>query len=264
MSSSLMPTLFVSHGSPMIMLEQSPARDFLESLVQSLPRPKAILIASAHFETTEPALSADASPQMIYDFGGFPRPLFEMTYPAPGSPALAQQAVELLTAAGIKAGAKTNRGYDHGTWTPLKLMFPQADIPIVQISIQTHSDPTHHIAMGRALSPLREQGVLIMGSGTLTHNLYAFMQVRNQPHYPTPDWVSGFGNWVQKVAESGDVEAMVRYRQEAPYFKENHPSDDHFLPFPFAMGAAGQGAKGQRIHTSAQSGVMLMDAYRFD
>ncbi len=264
MSHSLMPTLFVSHGSPMIMLEQSPARDFLSSLAQSLPRPRAILIASAHFDSREPALSADVQPQMIYDFGGFPRPLYEITYPAPGAPALAQEAVDLLKAAGLPAHLKTNRGFDHGTWTPLKLMYPQADIPIVQLSIQSHSDPAHHIAMGKALRGLRAKDILIMGSGTLTHNLYAFMQVRNAPDTPTPVWVSDFGNWVQKVAESGDTSSMARYRQLAPYFKENHPTDDHFLPFPFVMGAAGEGAQGKRIHTSAQSGIMLMDAYRFD
>jgi len=248
----------------MYALEPNRFTDAWAALGKTLKRPDAILVISAHWVTRGTWVTAMKNPKTIHDFGGFPRPLYEITYPAPGAPALAQEAVDLLKAAGLPAHLKTNRGFDHGTWTPLKLMYPQADIPIVQLSIQSHSDPAHHIAMGKALRGLRAKDILIMGSGTLTHNLYAFMQVRNAPDTPTPVWVSDFGNWVQKVAESGDTSSMARYRQLAPYFKENHPTDDHFLPFPFVMGAAGEGAQGKRIHTSAQSGIMLMDAYRFD
>ncbi len=257
------PTVFVSHGSPMIMLEPSPARDFLESYGRELGKPKAILICSAHYETGEPRLSADRKPRMIYDFGGFPKPLYEIVYDAPGDPALATRAAEMLRAAGHSAAPMTNRGYDHGTWTPLKLMYPDADVPVVQISIQPDAGAAHHVALGRALGPLRDEGVLIMGSGTATHNLYAYSQVRRVPNFPTPPWVSEFGDWMQKTAEACDLDAVSNYRKTAPYARENHPTEDHFLPLPFAMGAAGDGAKGKRVHASTQSGVMLMDVYAF-
>lgn len=264
MTETRFPTVFVSHGSPMIMLENSEARDFLQQFGKQLGRPKAILMCSAHFETGEPRLSADQNPEMIYDFGGFPRPLYEIKYPAPGEPSLARRAVDVLKAAGYRAAPMTNRGYDHGTWTPLALMYPQADIPVVQISIQPHAGGAHHVALGRALAPLRDEGVLIMGSGTLTHNLYAYSQVRRMPDYPTPEWVSRFGDWVREKAEAGATDEIADYLKSAPFARENHPSDDHFLPLPFAMGAAGEGAKGKRQHTSNQSGVMLMDAYTFN
>ncbi len=263
MSQTRLPSVFVSHGSPMIMLENSTAREFLKDFGHTLGKAKAILMCSAHFETGEPRLSADAHPEMIYDFGGFPKPLYEIVYPAPGDPALAAKAVAMLKTAGYRAAPITNRGYDHGTWTPLKLMYPDADVPVVQISIQPQAGAAHHVALGRALEPLRDEGVLIVGSGTMTHNLYAYSQVRRFPDYPTPEWVSRFGDWVHEKAEAGAVDDIADYLKLAPYARENHPSEDHFLPLPFAMGAAGEGAKGKRVHTSEQSGVMLMDAYTF-
>lgn len=148
-----MPSLFVSHGSPMTAIQPSPARDFFLTVAQDLPRPSAILIATAHFESEAPLLSADASPQMIYDFGGFPRPLFEIVYPAPGAPDLAARATQLLRDTGYKAQAVIHRGFDHGTWVPLSLMYPQADIPVVQISVQTELGSAHHVALGKALAP---------------------------------------------------------------------------------------------------------------
>ena len=166
------PAVYVSHGSPMVILNNTVATEFLRGYGRELGKPKAILIATAHFETRAPALSADAHPAMIYDFGGFPKALFEMTYPAPGDPALAQRAAGLLEAAGIKAYPVEGRGYDHGTWAPLKLMYPDADIPVVQLSVQPHMGGAHHVAMGQALAPLRDEGVLVMGSGSMTHNLY--------------------------------------------------------------------------------------------
>ena len=263
MTTAPFPTLFVSHGSPMIMLEQSPARDFLEAYGRELGKPKAIVIASAHFESAEPRVSADAKPAMIYDFGGFPKPLYEFVYRAPGDPALAGRVVDLLSAAGHRAAPLNNRGYDHGTWTPLMLMYPDGDVPVVQVSIQPEAGAAHHVALGRALAPLRDEGVLLMGSGTATHNLYVYSQVRRVPNFPTPAWVADFGAWMKEKAEAGDAEAIGNYRKLAPHARENHPTEDHFLPLPFAMGAAGEGTKGERVHASTQSGVMLMDVYAF-
>jgi 4,5-DOPA dioxygenase extradiol len=257
------PTLFVSHGSPMVMLENSAARDFLSGFGRELGTPKAVIVASAHFEARAPVLTADRKPEMIYDFGGFPRELYEMSYPAPGSPELAARAVDLLGAAGVKAYAVEHRGFDHGTWVPLKLMYPDADIPVVQLSIQTHLGGAHHVALGRALAPLREDGVLIMGSGSITHNLYELMRTRGALDAPAPKWVVEFDEWVRERIEAGALDDIANAMERAPFGHENHPSAEHYLPLPFAMAAAGEGARGERVHSSCQYGVLMMDAYAF-
>ncbi len=263
MSNAKFPTIYVSHGSPMVMLENTAARDFLSGYGKTLGKPKAILVATAHFEARTPLLTADAKPEMIYDFGGFPQALFEMTYPAPGSPQLADRAAGMLVAAGFDAHPVTGRGYDHGTWVPLKLMFPDADIPVVQVSIQTNLGGAHHVALGRALAPLRDEGVLIVGSGSITHNLREYMRTRAPLDAPPPDWVKTFDLWVREKVEAGALDDIARYLERAPFARENHPSAEHYLPLPFAMAAAGEGARGECVHTSCQYGVLMMDAYAF-
>jgi 4,5-DOPA dioxygenase extradiol len=208
----------------MILLGDTPARDFLSGFGQELGRPKAILIASAHFESRTPVLSADAAPAMIYDFGGIPRPLFEMQYHAPGAPDFAQRAAHLLGEAGIGAQPISNRGFDHGTWVPLKLMYPEADIPVVQISVQTQLSAAHHIAMGRALQPLREEGVLIIGSGSLTHNLYELR--REGGDLPPPEWVSGFADWTHEVLAEGREGDLADWAELAPFARHLEKSRD--------------------------------------
>lgn len=257
-----MPSLFVSHGSPMTAVQPSPAREFFLRFAAELPRPEAILIATAHFESEAPLLSADAAPEMIYDFGGFPKPLFEIVYPAPGAPDLARRATERLRDAGYGAHAVTGRGFDHGTWVPLHLMYPQADIPVVQISVQPEQGAGHHLALGEALAPLREEGVLIVGSGSLTHNLWELSRSGRDMNAPVRDWVRDFTEWVAQKVEAGSVEDIADYRTRAPFARENHPRDEHFLPLPFAMGA-GAGAKGKRVHASYGYGLLAMDAYLF-
>lgn len=257
-----MPSLFLSHGSPMTAIQPSAARDFLMRAAGDLPRPDAILIATAHFESRTPLLSADEKPEMIYDFGGFPRPLYDIEYAAPGSPALAERAAQVLHGAGYDAFAVTSRGYDHGTWVPLTLMYPAADVPVVQLSIQPEQGSAYHLALGRALAPLRDEGVLIIGSGSLTHNLYELSRSGREPGAPVRDWVAAFTDWIADKVEAGSEEDIADYRVRAPYARENHPRDEHFLPLPFAMGA-GLGAKGRRIHASYDYGLLAMDAYLF-
>lgn len=257
-----MPALFVSHGSPMTAIQPSPARAFLTTCAARLPRPSAILIATAHFESSAPLVSADDRPAMIYDFGGFPKPLFEIQYGAPGAPALASRAVELLQAAGYPAHPVANRGFDHGTWVPLCLMYPGAEIPVVQISVQPHEGAEHHMKLGRALAPLRDEGVLIVGSGSLTHNLYELSRSGRDVNAPVRDWVRAFTDWIADKVESGCADDIANYRELAPYARENHPRDEHFLPLPFAMGA-GSGDRAQRIHASYDYGLLAMDAYQF-
>jgi 4,5-DOPA dioxygenase extradiol len=254
-------TLFISHGSPMLAIQPSPARDFLASYGKSNPKPRAIVIASAHFETDRPAVVADAHPDMIYDFGNFPQALYEIVYPAPGEPSVAMKVAQLLDDAGLAPGVATNRGFDHGTWVPLSLMYPEAEIPVVQVSLQPHLGAAHHVALGRALEPLRHEDILVIGSGTASHNLREYY-VNGRSNGAPPEWVTSFDAWVREKALAGDADALADYRATAPFAKRNHPSEEHFLPIHVALGAAGQGARGELLHSS-YDGILSMDAYAF-
>lgn len=258
-----MPSLFVSHGSPMLPLTEAPARQFLMDLGRSLPRPKAILVISAHWETDAPEVNAVATNETIYDFYGFPRALYELSYPAPGAPALAEAIAAQLAAAGLPATIDRNRGLDHGAWVPLLLMYPQADIPVLQLSIQTPRGPKYHLDLGRALAPLRDQGVLIIGSGSFTHNLGEFRLRRPELNAPALPWVDTFADWVHEATIAGRVDDLLHYRARAPFADKNHPTDEHFLPLFAALGAAGEGARAERLHDSANYGVLRMDVYAF-
>ena len=260
--SNRLPTLFISHGSPMLALIDSPARRFLASLGKSLPRPKAILLASAHWEADRvPAVSLAEHPKTIHDFGGFPPALFAIEYPAPGAPALAERAAGLLEQAGYAVERSPERGLDHGAWVPLRLMYPQADIPVTQLSILRGTTPAGHAKMGIALTALRDEGVLVIGSGSLTHNLSEF---RGQGvDAPVPSWVSDFGAWMNTMLDEQQRAALLDYRRQAPYAERNHPTEEHLLPLFVAMGAAGDAAKAERIHASYEYGVLAMDVYAF-
>ncbi len=251
------PSLFISHGAPNLVLYDSPTRDFLRDLGGRLPRPQAILLMSAHFETPAPTFEAGEQPGMIYDFGGFEPELYRMTYPAPGAPELALRAYGLAEKAGLAPQISKGRGYDHGAWIPLMLLYPQADIPVVTLSVQPRADGAHHLALGRALAPLREEGVLIVGSGGATHNLRAFFGGGEE----TPQWVKSFNDWLFAHAEAGDEAAIAQWRL-GPDALRNHPTPEHFQPFPFAFGAGGPGAKGRRLFHD-YVGPISLDAYAF-
>jgi 4,5-DOPA dioxygenase extradiol len=247
----------------MLALQDSPARRFLQGLGQSLPRPKAIVVVSAHWETAgAPAVSLAAQPETIHDFGGFPQALFDMRYPAGGAPEVAERAASLFEAAGIAVGRSASRGLDHGAWVPLSLMYPDADVPVMQVSLVRGASPATHEKLGQALAQLRHEGVLVIGSGSLTHNLYEF---RGQPvNAPAPQWVSEFERWMRERLEANDTAALLDYRKQAPSATENHPTEEHLLPLFVAMGAAGAGAKAQLLHSSFEHGVLAMDAYAFN
>ena len=248
----------------MLALTPSPAQQFLRTLGSELPKPKSAVVISAHFTTREPAVVSDPQPEMIYDFGGFPAELYEVTYPAPGGPERAEEVARLVTAAGMPGTAIAQRGFDHGTWVPLSLIWPDADVPIVQLSMQPHKDAAHHLALGRAIASLRERDILVIGTGAMTHNLRELMGGGMKPiDAPPEDWAVAFADWIADRAAAGAVEDLVRYRDRAPSAARAHPSDDHFLPFFVALGAAGEGAKGERIHASIEYGALAMDAYRF-
>jgi 4,5-DOPA dioxygenase extradiol len=257
-----LPALFVSHGSPMLALQDSPARRFLQALGKTLPRPKAIVAVSAHWETSGgPAVSLAPRPATIHDFGGFPRALFEVQYPAPGALDAAERAAALLEAADVPVGRSADRGLDHGAWVPLRLMYPDADIPVAQLSVVRGAGPAVHERIGRALGALREEGVLVLASGSLTHNLYEFGG--QDVDAPVPDWVSGFEAWMKARLESSDRAALLDYREAAPDAVRNHPTDEHLLPLFVAMGAAGPDAKATQLHASFEHGILAMDAYAF-
>ncbi len=256
-----MQTLFLSHGAPTLPLTDAPAREFLRRLGPSIERPSAILVVSAHWETAGPVVSSVAWNDTIHDFYGFPRALYDLRYPAPGAPELAGRVAGLLDAAGFGCEIDARRGLDHGAWVPLLLMYPGADIPVLQLSIQTARGPQYHLRLGRALAALREQGVLIIGSGSFTHDLSEFRG--HGANDPAPAWVDGFADWFDAALVGARVDELLDYRARAPFAVKNHPSEEHLLPLFVALGAAGDGARVERLHASAMHGVLRMDVYRF-
>jgi 4,5-DOPA dioxygenase extradiol len=249
----MFPAIFVSHGSPTLPFDDVPARDFLRGLGAKLGTPKAVLVASAHWDTPAPALNAVERNATIHDFYGFPKPLYELRYEAPGAPALAERAAALLDGASLD----TERGLDHGAWVPLMLMYPGADIPVLQLSVQSRMGAAHHIALGRALAPLREEGVLVLGSGGFVHNLRTI----DWNGGPEPEWSRAFAQWTHEKLVARDEAALADYRRRAPQAAEAHPTEEHFMPLFVAYGAGG--AKVERLHTSATFGSLRMDAYSF-
>ena len=259
-----LPSLFVSHGAPNLVIDTIPATGFLKAYSRTLDTPRAIVVASAHFEAEPARVSADAAPEMIYDFRGFEPELYELVYPAPGDAELAAKVVGLLRGCGIDAELEHGRGFDHGTWVPLMLMYPGAEVPVVQLSVSPALGAEHHYRMGQALRSLCAENVLVVGSGALTHNLGAFFRGGFSKDDPAPDWVEHFAGWMHDKVAAGDIDALLDYRRQAPYAAENHPSEEHLLPFFVAAGAAAsQGKTGERIHTSTSFGVLAMDAYAF-
>lgn len=257
----MLPSLFLSHGAPTLPLDDCPAREFLKGLGQSMPRPRSVLCISAHWETSRPAVNAVAVNDTIHDFGGFAEALYKMRYPAPGSADLAARAKQALGAAGFATDTDSKRGLDHGAWVPLMLMYPEADIPVAQLALQTPLGPAHHLKLGRALASLRNEDVLILGSGGFVHNLRTL--TRWQLDAEEPVWSSEFGDWVHAALMQGRTPDLAAYRDRAPYGAHAHPSEEHFLPLFVALGAGGEGAKATRLHKSACFGSQRMDAYAF-
>ncbi len=254
-SGKAFPSVFVSHGAPSLILEGGAACDTLSALGPRLGRPKAVLCVSAHWETEAPAVSGAASPETIHDFYGFPRPLYEMRYPAPGSPELARRVKTLLDDAGLECAIDPSQGLDHGAWVPMKLMYPRADLPVLQLSIQQPKGPAHHLRLGRALAPLRDEGVLILASGGAIHNL---RELRGGG--AAEPWAAGFGGWLDRAVAAGDADALIRYRELAPSGTRAHPRDEHFLPLFVALGAASK-PKGTALFSGFTHGNLGMHAY---
>lgn len=256
-----LPSLFLSHGAPTLPLTDTPARAFLQQLGHTFERPKAILVISAHWETAVPTVNAVDSNETIHDFGGFPRALYDLRYPAPGSPTFATRVADQLRAGGFDCNIDRRRGLDHGAWVPLLLMYPQADIPVLQLSVQPHLGPEHHLRVGRALAPLRDEGVLIIGSGSFTHDLSEFRG--HDPNDAAPDWVNSFADWFDAALTRGQTGELIDYRRRAPFASKNHPTEEHLLPLYAALGAAGEDARAERLHANSTYSVLRMDVYAF-
>jgi len=244
------PTVFVSHGSPALAVEPGPSRDFLQSLGARLGHPKAIVCISAHWETEEVCINLDPHPETIHDFHGFPAELYRMTYPAPGDPELGSRIARMIP------GATTTqkRGFDHGVWSPLTLMYTDTRIPVVEISVQPDKDAAHHYTVGQALAPLRDENILIMGSGSATHNLREMG--RTGPH------IAEFENWLCKAVEEGRADDLIHYEERAPFARRNHPTPEHLLPLFAPLGAA-EGEPGEVLNRVFEYASLSMAAFVF-
>jgi 4,5-DOPA dioxygenase extradiol len=248
----------------MLAVVDSAARRFLKDLGARLPAPRAIVVVSAHYDAPATEVTGGARPETIHDFGGFPDELYRLRYPAPGDPELARDIVARLAAAELPARLAPARGLDHGAWIPLSLMLPRADVPVLQVSIDSARTPEQHFALGRALRGLRETGALLLGSGGATHNLalYAHARGRNDDSEP-PEWVEAFNEWTAGAITARRLEDLFRYAERAPYAAQNHPTPEHFLPLFVTLGAAYDDESGVRIHSSYDRGLLSLDAYAF-
>jgi 4,5-DOPA dioxygenase extradiol len=258
---SRLPALFISHGAPTFAIEPGVAGPALAALGQALPRPKAILVVSPHWMTREPRVAITPKPQTIHDFGGFPAELYQLQYPAPGAPEVAARAVALLRQAGYPAEADAGWGLDHGAWVPLRYLYPAADVPVFQVSLPARLDGARAYAFGQALAPLADEGVLIVGSGSLTHNLH---EVRfDAPDAPGQPYVAEFASWIQQVVSARDHDRLQQTMALAPHAQRAHPTTEHLWPLLVAAGAAGQHAPAERIEGGIRYGMLSMDGYVF-
>lgn len=264
-----LPSVFVSHGSPMIALEPGEAGAFMRRLGPAIDatfgRPRAIVAISAHTAARAPVLLAGARHQAVYDFGGFDPRLNQMRYDAPGAPELANDVAARLAQAGLPAHVLDQGGLDHGIWTALRYIYPDADIPVLPLAFVPSESPAEQFALGAALAPLREQGVLVLGTGSITHNLRRVFAggLRASPDQPEIAESSGFRGWMLARSAERDWPALFDYRALAPYAIDMHPTDEHLLPWFVAAGAGGRDATPQRLHDSVTFGSLAMDAYAF-
>jgi len=256
------PSLFIPHGAPTFALKPGAAGAALKAQAMELPRPRAIVMISAHWDTEVPTVGTAVRLDTIHDFWGFPEALYDLHYPASGDPQGAEAVAEALAAAGLPVARDGRRGLDHGAWVPLRMMFPEADVPVVPLSLQSRGGPAQALRIGQALAPLTAHGYLVIGSGSITHNLRDF-QIAWQRGGVTPGYVNAFTNWIADRIAEGDVAALLNYRAHAPAAAQAHPSEEHLLPLFTALGAGGSGARPSRFHAGIDDYVIAMDAYAF-
>jgi 4,5-DOPA dioxygenase extradiol len=254
--------LFVPHGAPTFALRPGAAGAALTTIVRTLPQPRAIIIVSAHWDTAVPTVGFAKRPETIHDFWGFPDELYTLRYPATGCREASNDVAAAIKAAGLPVAEDAERGLDHGAWVPLRLMFPEADVPVIPLSIQSLGGPQQAYALGQALAPLAAKGFLVIASGNVTHNLRDYQQAA-QSNGQTPAYVRQFTDWLAEHLNAQDIPALLDYRRQAPGAVQAHPSDEHLLPLFVALGAGGATAKAERFHAGIDNYVIAMDAYKF-
>ncbi|MBF0612297.1 MAG: dioxygenase [Magnetococcales bacterium] len=254
-----MDPLFVSHGAPDLILRDHPCRHFLENLGRTLPRPRGIVVVSGHWESATAKVTRVGRLETVHDFFGFPRELYEIDYPAQGEAWLVESVISALGLGKVANEQVSDRGLDHGAWVPLRLMFPDAQIPVVQLSLLQRLDPLEHLHLGITLHPLCQQGVLILGSGAITHNLRRL----NRPGTPPEPWSSSFSQWLHQQLTGEHPTALARGLAQAPHLALAHPTLEHLMPLFVVLGAAGDMPVAERIHDSFDYGSLNLAAYRF-
>ncbi|AJP58661.1 dioxygenase [Pandoraea vervacti] len=259
---SALPTLFVSHGSPLLAVDPGRTGPLLTALGRAVPRPREILVISPHWSTPAPRVGSLAQQRTIHDFGGFPRELYELEYPAPGAPALAERTVQRLRDAGLPALTDDQWGLDHGAWVPLSYLYPVADIPVTQLSLQRQMRPEYQYRLGQTLAPLAREGVLIVASGSFTHNLHEVFRAPTEDRAEAP-YLAEFVEWFTQRLGTMDLDALFDYRARAPHAERAHPTDEHLLPIFVAMGAADNALHQTHFDTGATYGALRMDAFAF-
>ena len=263
MSLPTFPTLFISHGAPTLAIEPGRTGAMLGALAARLPKPRAVLVVSPHWSSAEPQVSCAPRQHAVHDFGGFPPALYELEYNAPGAPELADQVVSLLASAGVPAQLTDEAGLDHGAWVVLRYLFPDADIPVTQLSLQQQQGPAYQFKIGQALRALQRDGVLVIGSGSFTHNLREIRFGNNAEQIEAEPYVEEFGNWMKAKLADHDLDALLDYRSRAPHAVRAHPSEEHLLPLFIALGAADDWTAQQHFDTGTTYGVLRMDAFAF-
>ena len=260
-SPAVVPALYVSHGAPLFAVDAGETGPALTRWGQGLraqfPALRGVVIMSPHWMARTPQVMTGPQPATWHDFGGFPPALYQLQYPAPGAPALAQEVLALLQAAGVAAQGDAERPFDHGAWVPLRHLFPEADLPVVQVALPVGAGPAEVYALGAALRGLRSQGVLVMGSGSMTHNLAEFFGGAREP----APYVIAFSRWIESALERGDMKALLNYRSLAPHAERAHPTEDHFLPLFFALGAAGDDLHANYLSREVMYSILAMDAF---
>ncbi|NYT84168.1 DODA-type extradiol aromatic ring-opening family dioxygenase [Pollutimonas harenae] len=254
---SLAPVLFISHGAPTFALEPGRLGARLGEVGRHLEDVRAIVVVSPHWQTRDVAVGTTAAPETIHDFSGFPQALYALRYPVAGAPEAAGQALTLLSEAGWPVRVEPARGLDHGAWVPLMHMLPKANIPVFQVSLPHALDTRGAVALGQTLAPLREQGIAIVASGSMTHNLYEFRGAASQPE----PYVSEFTAWVDQAVVERDVSRLADYRSLAPHAQRAHPTEEHFLPLLVAMAATGDDEPLVQLDDAITYGVLSMTSY---
>ena len=254
------PAIFLSHGAPTLAVDEGHETRAWAELASTLPRPKSILAVSAHWDTRDPEVSTAPRPETIHDFSGFPRALYEQRYPAPGAAELASRVQALLQQAGIACKVDPSRGLDHGAWVPLKWMYPKADIPVTQLSVQSHRGPAHHLELGKAIAALRDENVLVLATGGIVHNLRD-LEWDKRGTREAATWARDFNDWIADRVERKAVDDLLAYRERAPNARRSHPTEDHFAPFFVALGAGGLPAR--RLDLGFDLGTLGLDGYVF-